>query len=146
MGEAKNIVQGKAPVGTADPDSVIGKLEEVLDDIDTAIQIKQHDCFSEGPEMKAENHFKIGLLRGADGLMRRAQAMLEDYGEGLKDDTDSGYVDDAEAEDQVEIPVKTVEDDVSCKKKHKSAVKRLESFLGKSGRNRKPVGDDDDVA
>lgn len=78
MGEAKLIVKGDSNDESVARDSVLGLLDDVLDDIDSALQVKLNDLFSEGKEKSAENHYKIGLMRGADALIRRAVAMLED--------------------------------------------------------------------
>lgn len=89
MGEAKDIVgtkEGSMKIG--DKYSVIDKLEEVIEDLDRANDIKQHDLGIEGKEFAAENNFKLGILRAADSLVRRAKAMLEDYGADLNLDTD----------------------------------------------------------
>lgn len=83
MGDARDLVRGSR--GAADPDSIIGKLEEVLDDIDSALQIKEQDLFGE-PGAEPQNHYKLGLLKGADSLIRRAQAMLEDYDTFIAED------------------------------------------------------------
>jgi len=93
MGEAKEIV-GKpyddhfpAPVGVA-AGSVIQRMSLMVDDIDRAIQVKEHDLSVEGKNNFAENHYKIGILKGADSLIRRARAMLQDYGTDLDQDFD----------------------------------------------------------
>jgi hypothetical protein len=60
----------------------------MIDDLDRAIEIKQHDLGVEGPSMAPENHFKLGVLKAADSLLRRARAILEDYGTDLANDID----------------------------------------------------------
>lgn len=98
MGEAKDIVgtpkeEYKAPrkskknlddvhiPGTrAAKAGVIAVLTDVIDDLDRAIQVKQQDLSMEGHGMVPENHYKLGILKGADSLVRRARAMLQDYG------------------------------------------------------------------
>ena len=63
--------------------SVIEHLTEVIDDLDRAIQVKQDDVHTEGKALAPENHYKLGILKGADSLIRRARAMLQDYGVDL---------------------------------------------------------------
>lgn len=87
MGEAKQIVEGPANMIT-DGIPVIDKVDSAIDDIDRAIEIKLHDLDVEGTDSKAENHFKLGILRAADSLLRRAAALLKDYGSDLDNDVD----------------------------------------------------------
>lgn len=106
MGEAKDIVgtpkdEYKRPIPATDvagikpkPGSVISTLTVVIDDLDRAIQVKQGDLTSEGHSMVPENHYKLGILKGADSLIRRARAMLQDYGLDLDETT---MCDDPEA-------------------------------------------------
>lgn len=93
MGEAKDIV-GKPhddhfpmPAGSA-PGSVIQRMGAMIDDTDRAIQVKEHDLIVEGPKHYAENHYKLGILKAADSLMRRARALLQDYGTDIEQDFD----------------------------------------------------------
>lgn len=85
MGEAKEIVgsarreytpEGKPGLSLA----VIPRLTGIIDDLDLAITVKQNDLAAEGHSAVPENHYKLGILKGADSLVRRARAMLEDYG------------------------------------------------------------------
>ncbi len=93
MGEAKEIV-GKpyddhfpAPMGVA-TGSVIQRTTLMIDDIDRALQVKEHDLSVEGTSHYAENHYKLGILKAVDSLFRRARAMLQDYGTDLDQDFD----------------------------------------------------------
>jgi hypothetical protein len=88
MGEAKDIVgspkdeyKPRSPISIkTDGSGVIARLTIVIDDLDRAIQVKQQDLTSEGHGLVPENHYKLGILKGADSLVRRARAMLQDYG------------------------------------------------------------------
>ncbi len=93
MGEAKDIV-GKPsddhfppPAGPV-TGSVIQRLTSMIDDVDRAIQVKEHDLTVEGPNHYAENHYKLGILKASDSMLRRVRAMLQDYGTDLKQDFD----------------------------------------------------------
>lgn len=86
MGEAKEIIEGSCFENSGV--STIDKLSEVIDDLDQATGVKLEDLENEGPERKAENHFKLGILRASESLVRRAKALLEDYGTDLDYDTD----------------------------------------------------------
>jgi hypothetical protein len=67
-----------------DPTSVITDLSVTIDKLDRALQVKQQDIHSEGRAMVAENHYKLGILQGSISLLRRARAMLQDYGTDLE--------------------------------------------------------------
>lgn len=69
---------------------VLGDLVGITDRLDRAIEVKTVDLDNE-PTQIAENHVKLGLLRGASSLVRRAKAMLEDYGKDLSDDMDPDF-------------------------------------------------------
>ena len=77
MGEAKNIVGVEED--PPDTGTVIADLGNIIDRIDKAIEIKQQDLADEEGE-ECVNHFKLGILKAADALVRRAKAALEDYG------------------------------------------------------------------
>jgi hypothetical protein len=68
---------------TRKPKSIITLLTMVIDLLDQAIQTKQQDLHAEGKLAWAENHLKLGLLKAADSLVRRARALLQDYGTDL---------------------------------------------------------------
>jgi len=109
MGEAKDIVgaapadRSQSPDRKESPDTpfrarrrirptgtgtgVLGDLVQTVDQLDRAIEVKLVDLDNE-PTQIAENHVKLGLLRGACALIRRAKAMLEDYGKDLNEDMD----------------------------------------------------------
>jgi hypothetical protein len=57
-----------------------------MDRIDRAKEVKQDDLDAEGRSALAENHAKLGLLQAAGALVRRARALLEDYGKDLDED------------------------------------------------------------
>jgi hypothetical protein len=76
-----------AGTGTGTGTGVLGELSQTVDQLDRAIEVKLIDLDNE-PTSIAENHVKLGLLRGASALIRRAKAMLEDYGKDLKEDLD----------------------------------------------------------
>ena len=63
--------------------SIIARATALIDDLDRCIQVKQKDLEAEGRPLAAENHYKLGILKGADSLLRRARAMLQDYGTDL---------------------------------------------------------------
>jgi hypothetical protein len=98
MGEAKDIVGGKEGKVldltkkresiSSEEGGVIGRLTGVIEDLDHAIEVKQHDLGVEGTAQAPENHYKLGVLRAADSLIRRARALLEDYGTDLVHDLD----------------------------------------------------------
>lgn len=67
-----------------DPTSVITDLSVTIDKLDRALEVKQQDIHREGRAMVAENHYKLGILQGAISLLRRARAMLQDYGSDLE--------------------------------------------------------------
>jgi len=118
MGEASDIVgkpkdEHKAPRKTkkalsdvhvpgtrAAKAGVVAVLTDVIDDLDRAIQVKQNDLSVEGHGMVPENHYKLGILKGADSLMRRARAMLQDYGLDLDE---IGHTEDPQAAKGEEI-------------------------------------------
>ena len=103
MGEAKNIIQGpENSPGISDGYPTIHKLCEIIDDLDRAIDIKLQDLDGEGTAQKAENHFKLGILRASESLVRRAKALLEDYGTDLEYDTDPSYDEAAVSGDEFE--------------------------------------------
>lgn len=106
MGEASDIV-GKhdhfpkpAEVGG----SVIARIGGMIEDLDRAMQVKEHDLAVEGDALRAENHYKLGILKGADSLLRRARAMLQDYGSDLEQDFDPTEDEEAAAGDELEQP------------------------------------------
>jgi hypothetical protein len=68
--------------------TVIERLSKMIEDLDRAIEAKQHDLDVEGTAQAPENHFKLGVLRASDSLIRRAKALLEDYGSDLVNDLD----------------------------------------------------------
>lgn len=106
MGEAKEIVgaparkskhssQSDGDLGFSSDDclshsAVIPKLESVIDNLDKAISIKQEDLLGEGDALKAENHYKLGILKAADSLIRRAKELLCAYGADLRSDIEIG--------------------------------------------------------
>jgi hypothetical protein len=92
VGEAIETVKGSgrsSPVPrsqTFAKGSVLSDLSNVVDRIDRAKEVKQTDLDAEGRAALAENHAKLGLLQAAGALVRRAKALLEDYGEDLDED------------------------------------------------------------
>lgn len=96
MGQASSIVNGPGQskaLPPFDPDQpahggVIRQLTHITDDLDLAISTKEHDLQHEGNSLAAENHYKLGILRGATALIRRAKAILEDYNRVLNPDGD----------------------------------------------------------
>lgn len=111
MGEAKEIVGekkgkvfdfSKPKQGDKSPLGVIERLAGMIEDLDRAIEVKQHDLEVEGTSQAPENHFKLGILRAADSLLRRAQAALEDYGSDLSQDLDPTEDEDAASGDDFE--------------------------------------------
>lgn len=93
MGEAVDIVKGgKNGSGlvprskTFGQGSVIHDLTNIVDRIDRAKEAKQSDLDNEGRSALAENHAKLGLLQAAGALVRRARALLEDYGKDIDED------------------------------------------------------------
>lgn len=115
MGEAKEIVgtkkkkdqkvvsiSSKRKTGGMAAGSVIERLSGMIDDLDRAIEIKQHDLDVEGPSMAPENHYKLGVLRAADSMIRRARALLEDYGTDLSNDVDPTEDNEAAGGDEFE--------------------------------------------
>lgn len=118
MGEASDLV-GKAkddhfpvPVGSNGTTSIISRMTAVIDDLDRAIQVKEHDFMVEGTASKAENHFKLGMLRAADSLTRRARAILQDYGADLAHDVNPTVdVDAASGDDLEEMSEEDVDPD-----------------------------------
>ena len=164
MGEARDIVEGESVKrGSADPDSALGMLEALMDDLDRALEIKQHDFFAEGQSMKPENGFKCGVLQASLSLLRRAKALLEDYAEPLPPIESNKPVDvkpesdgpskpkarkksktRAQIEDKVfgkpptaKTEVKAAKTKVKEPPSHESRLKSLKSRLGK---NRKSKG------
>lgn len=101
MGEAKETVGTKkksSPVKAVKDvgdTSIMDLLGDAIDKLDDAVGVKQKDLTTEGDALAAENHFKLGMLKGADSLIRRARAMLEDYGSDLDADLDPTFDDDA---------------------------------------------------
>lgn len=59
----------------------------ILDDLDTAIQVKEKDLNKEKGQ-EAENALKLGKLKAAESMMRQARALLEDYGSALDHDAE----------------------------------------------------------
>lgn len=117
MGEAKDIV-GKHdhfPEPSEVGGSVIARLGGMIEDLDRAMQVKEHDLSVEGDALRAENHYKLGILKGADSLLRRARAMLQDYGSDLEQDFDPTEDEEAAAGDELEggevIPLNGKDDD-----------------------------------
>jgi len=92
MGEAKEIVSGAGAEHSRRQNKaagdlnrgLLGHLEAVLDDLDRAIEAKQQDVALEGMAKLAENHYKLGLLMASAHLIRRAYALMEDYGAPLE--------------------------------------------------------------
>lgn len=85
MGEVKNLVgadkeRRKSVVTDC---TLLEKIDEIIDDVDHALTVKQSDLEGEGKDKQPENHFKLGMLRAVDSLFRRGRAMLEDYGSDL---------------------------------------------------------------
>ena len=80
-------VGSRAGAGAGAGAGVLGDLSTMVDRLDRAIEVKLQDLDNE-PTAIAENHVKLGLLRGSSALIRRAKAMLEDYGRDLADDMD----------------------------------------------------------
>jgi hypothetical protein len=78
-----------------DPTSVITDLSLTIDKLDRALEVKQQDIHSEGRAMVAENHYKLGILQGSISLLRRARAMLQDYGTDLELTVNPNEDDDA---------------------------------------------------
>jgi hypothetical protein len=108
MGEASELV-GKAkddhfpvPVGSNGTTSIISRMTSVIDDLDRAVQVKEHDFAVEGSAAKAENHFKLGMLRAADSLTRRARAILQDYGADLAHDVNPTVDEEAASGEDLE--------------------------------------------
>lgn len=93
MGEAKSIVQGDVKTPQAGviefKGGILEKITSCLEDIDRAIEIKQNDLEKEGPELRAENHYKLMLLRMAETALLRTKVVLEDYDEKLAINTTS---------------------------------------------------------
>jgi|MudIll2142460700_1097286.scaffolds.fasta_scaffold00224_8 hypothetical protein len=87
-----------------EPTSVITDLSLTIDKLDRALQVKQQDIHTEGRAMVAENHYKLGILQGALSLLRRARAMLQDYGTDLEltihPDADEDAVDGERLEEE----------------------------------------------
>lgn len=113
MGEAVDTVKGNGSHSSPVPrsksfgkGSVVADLTNIVDRIDRAKEVKQSDLDAEGRSALAENHAKLGLLQAAGALVRRARALLEDYGgdldedisaelnEGLGDDLKRKFTDD----------------------------------------------------
>ena len=97
MGEAKELVgtpstipprAKRTPTPAGDRISIIERLEQSIEDLDKAITVKQADLLSEGKGSRAENHYKLGILRATDSLLRRAAVALKDYGTDLQYDLD----------------------------------------------------------
>jgi hypothetical protein len=98
MGEAKEIVGSKKDkiidlskrrkAESFEDGTVLDRITSMIEDLDRAIEVKQHDLDVEGTAQAPENHFKLGILRASDSLLRRARAMLEDYGSDLVNDLD----------------------------------------------------------
>jgi len=94
MGEAVETVKGgngshSSPVPrskTFARGSVLADLTNIMDRIDRAKEVKQDDLDQEGRSAQAENHAKLGLLQAAGAMVRRARAILEDYGGDLDED------------------------------------------------------------
>jgi hypothetical protein len=99
MGQAKAIVEGASR--SLNDLGVIGDLAKIVDRIDRAIELKQDDLGNE-PSNVAENHHKLGLLKASNDLIRRAKAMLEDYGKDIEEDTDPIYDEEEEDRDEDE--------------------------------------------
>jgi len=128
MGEAKEIVgspkdeykPAQDVVGIKPkPGSVISTLTSLIDDLDRAIQVKQGDLTSEGHGMVPENHYKLGILKGADSLIRRARAMLQDYGLdldeiGIKEDPQAAKGEEIEAHADLANAAEVDEDGECC--------------------------------
>ena len=87
MGEAKEAVKGSGPPAkqkSADKkarsnSNIITRLDEVLDDLADAIEVKAGDCAKEGRKELAENMVKLGILRSASTMIRTVKQMLEEY-------------------------------------------------------------------
>ncbi len=113
MGEAVDTVKGNGSHSSPVPrsktfakGSVLADLTNIMDRIDRAKEVKQDDLDQEGRSAQAENHAKLGLLQAAGAMVRRARAILEDYGgdldedisaelnEGLGDDLKRKFTDD----------------------------------------------------
>lgn len=93
MGEAIETVKGNGSKGSLVPrsktfaqGSILSDLTNLMDRIDRAKEVKQSDLDAEGRAAMAENHAKLGLLQAAGALVRRARALLEDYGKDLDED------------------------------------------------------------
>jgi hypothetical protein len=113
MGEAVDTVKGgngstsRVPRSkTFAKGSVLSDLTNIMDRLDRAKEVKQDDLDQEGRSSQPENHAKLGLLQAAGAMVRRARAILEDYGgdldedisaelnEGLGDDLKRKFTDD----------------------------------------------------
>lgn len=93
MGEAVETVKGNGSHSSPVPrsqnfakGSVLADLTNIMDRIDRAKEVKQDDLDQEGRSAQAENHAKLGLLQAAGAMVRRARAILEDYGGDLDED------------------------------------------------------------
>jgi hypothetical protein len=98
--------------------TVLSQLTETIDDLDRAIRVKQKDLTSEGHSAVPENHYKLGILKGADSLVRRARAMLQDYGLdldeiGIKEDPQAAKGEEIEAHADLANAVEQDEEDES---------------------------------
>ena len=125
MGEAKDIVGQKRDKvvdmsskrrrsGSFEDGTVVARLTGMVEDLDRAIEVKQHDLDVEGTAQAPENHFKLGILRASDSLIRRARALLEDYGSDLVHDLDSTVDEKAAGGDDFETknptPIRNYDD------------------------------------
>jgi hypothetical protein len=100
MGEAVDTVKGNGSHSSRVPrsktfakGSVLSDLTNIMDRLDRAKEVKQDDLDQEGRGALAENHAKLGLLQAAGALVRRARALLEDYGGDLNEDIAADLVD-----------------------------------------------------
>lgn len=80
--------------------SILSRLEGILSDLDKTIQIKEKDLFTEGRSKTTENHYKLGILKGTESLIRRAHALLEEYDK--KEEDEEKDIVDEEDEDEDE--------------------------------------------
>ncbi len=90
MGEAKDTVKGSGPPKkqkkkgilskkTEGPSNVIERIDECVDDLTDAIEVKTKDCATEGKGELPENMRKLALMRAATTIIRTAKQLLEEY-------------------------------------------------------------------
>ena len=85
MGEAKEIIKGNGPDAKAkrepsdDTKNLVAQTQNVMNEVDKCIKIKDNDTQTEGEPSRADNLRKATLLRACYTLLKGAKTLMEEY-------------------------------------------------------------------